>query len=101
MSNFINNANNFLSENDKDITNGNSSPLVKAFLNKLPIDNLYDCALNPTSNTGAGYYRQLGQKIFPDMPKPQKIHVTSPAGLEKVSKEGRLENLQLKGQNFS
>jgi hypothetical protein len=50
MSNFINNANEYLSQNDKDINDENTSPLVKAFLNKVPINHLYDCTLDATTN---------------------------------------------------
>jgi hypothetical protein len=96
MSNFINNANGYLSRNDKDITDENSSPLIKAFLNKLPINHLYDCTLNAANLAGHG------QKIFPGLqhkPKPS-IHKSSSGGLGKVNEESPFENFESSGQRF-
>jgi hypothetical protein len=96
MSNFINNANGYLSENDKDINDENSSPLVKAFLSKVPIDHLYDCTLDAAGLAG------LGQKIFPGMQHKSKpsIHGSRSGGLGEVNEESPFENFEFSGQRF-
>jgi hypothetical protein len=96
MSNFINNANGYLSQNDKEINDENSSPLVKAFLNKVPIDDLYDCTLDATSFPG------LGQRIYPGMqhkPNPS-IRGSGSGGLGEVNQESPFENFEFSGKRF-
>ena len=88
--------NGFLSQNDKDITDENSSGLVKAFLNKLPIKYLYDCRLDGGNLAGGG------GKIFGGWKGKGMggVNARGSAGFGGVSEERGLGNFEVSGQRW-